>query len=169
MTPLLFGLILPPRSPPDRINVVSFQFATILFAHLVRHAPHCKSIARSIIPPAITSAEDVAPGGNFFVPADGAPLLQSQAEPEPEELDEPQTLLQLLTEHLSLSFLSRSRDGLSDHEEREWDRVVVSYLSLLSQWLWEDPKAVREFLEGGGMSMVTRFFFSVRINAHVCV
>ncbi|ETW74646.1 hypothetical protein HETIRDRAFT_423326 [Heterobasidion irregulare TC 32-1] len=154
MTPLLFGLILPPRSPPDRINVVSFQFATILFAHLVRHAPHCKSIARSIIPPALTSTEDVAPGGNFFVPADGAPLPQSQAELEPEELDEPQTLLQLLTEHLSLSFLSRSRDGLSDHEEREWDRVVVSYLSLLSQWLWEDPKAVREFLEGGGMSML---------------
>ncbi|THH16564.1 hypothetical protein EW146_g4110 [Bondarzewia mesenterica] len=158
MTPLLFGLILPPRSPPDRVNIVSFQFATVLFAHLVRHAPHCKSLARSIIPPTLSSMPEPgvsATGGNFFVPADGAPTAQGQPEPEPEEPDEePQTLLQLLTEHLSLSFLSRSRAGLSDQEQREWDRIIVSYLSLFGQWLWEDPKAVREFLEAGGLGML---------------
>jgi hypothetical protein len=30
----------------------------------------------------------------------------------------------------------------------------VAYLCLLSQWLWEDPGAVREFLNAGGLSVV---------------
>ena len=87
----------------------------------------------------------------FFVPADGAPL---QATPNDEPEDEVQTLLQILSENLSLSLLSRSRANTSDREAREWDRYVVGYLCLLSQWLWEDPKAVREFLEAGGLGVV---------------
>lgn len=73
----------------------------------------------------------------------------------PEDDDEPpQSLIQHLSENLSLSFLSRSRSDNSDREAREWDRLVVGYLCLLSQWLWEDPKAVREFLEAGGLGVV---------------
>ncbi|KAI0061957.1 hypothetical protein BV25DRAFT_1826249 [Artomyces pyxidatus] len=155
VTPLLFGLILPPSSPLDRANVVSFQFAAVLFAHLIRHAPQCKALARAIMPPSLAPMppSGAAPsGGAFFVPADGGQAPPAEAEPE--DQDEPQTLLQLLTEHLSLSFLSRSRAGLSEREQRECDRVICSYLSLLSQWLWEDPKAVREFLEAGGLGVL---------------
>lgn len=131
--------------------------------------------------------------GNFFVPADGAPpppTEPAQVE-EDEDEEEAPTLLQLLTEHLSLAFLSRNRAGpgksttehgpnstdhsantdlseqrpnigmgigmgmsMSSRDQREWDRVIVASLALLSQWLWEEPKAVREFLEGGGLSLV---------------
>lgn len=212
LTPLLYGLILPLSSSSpsssssshnmygdgahtqtqtlDRSNVTSFQFATILFAHLIRHAPQCKALARGIVPPPLnTDGADAigggagaaggggGGGGNFFVPADGAPppVPQSedkQAEEEDEE-DEAPTLLQLLTEHLSLAFLSRGRaagsnksgdteptmiqSGMSGREQREWDRVIVASLGLLGQWLWEEPKAVREFLEGGGLSLVSVF------------
>ncbi|KAH0588472.1 hypothetical protein H2248_004312 [Termitomyces sp. 'cryptogamus'] len=85
--------------------------------------------------------------GSFFVPADGA-----HPPPPPEEEDDepPQSVLQTLSENLSLSFLSRSRASTSDREAREWDRLVVGYLCLLSQWLWEDPQSVREFLDAGG-------------------
>lgn len=94
--------------------------------------------------------------GTFFVPADGAPLQPAPVD-APED-DEAQTLLQILSENLSLSLLSRSRANTSDKEAREWDRYVVAYLCLLSQWLWEDPKSVRDFLEAGGLGVVCRCF-----------
>jgi hypothetical protein len=99
------------------------------------------------------------------VPADGAgPPEKPSQEEDPDNDERPQTLLQTLAEHLSLSFLSRGRaiergDG---REEREWDRLIVGYLSLLSQWLWENPNAVREFLEAGGLSVVSLFGFCDR-------
>jgi len=104
------------------------------------------------------------PPGQFFVPADGGPPPEvvSPVEPEKDD-DEPQTLLQLLSENLSLSFLSRSRADTSDREAREWDRLVVGYLCLLSQWLWEDPKAVNEFLEAGGLGVVSCIYIFVII------
>lgn len=187
----------------DRSNVTSFQFATILFAHLIRHAPQCKALARGIVPPPLSSDGPDAlsgggagggAGGNFFVPADGAPPPVPQAEhkeaqEEEDDEDEAPTLLQLLTEHLSLAFLSRGRAagsnksgdepapnmgvGMSGREQREWDRVIVASLGLLGQWLWEEPKAVREFLEGGGLSLVSVFcrygvpFCSVSVPVHV--
>jgi hypothetical protein len=91
------------------------------------------------------------------VPADGGPPPEviSPVEPEKDDDEQPQTLLQLLSENLSLSFLSRSRADTSDRESREWDRLVVGYLCLLSQWLWENPKAVKEFLEAGGLGVVS--------------
>ncbi|KZV69403.1 hypothetical protein PENSPDRAFT_652372 [Peniophora sp. CONT] len=150
LTPLLFGLLAPPKgdTPPDRVSVVSFQFASVLLAHLLRHTPPCKNLARQIIPPPL-NAEG---GGAFFVPADGG--APPQPEEKDEDEDEAQSLLQILTEHLSLAFLARTRDGLSEADSREWDRWLIAYLSLLSQWLWEDPKAVRTFLEAGGMGFL---------------
>jgi hypothetical protein len=96
-------------------------------------------------------------GGNFFVPADGAPPEEPPTPEADDDDDPPQTLLQILSENLSLSSLSRSRADTSERESREWDRLVVAYLCLLSQWLWEDPSAVREFLNAGGLSVVRRF------------
>ena len=99
------------------------------------------------------------------MPADGGPPPEvvSLVEPEKDDDEQPQTLLQLLSENLSLSFLSRSRADTSDRESREWDRLVVGYLCLLSQWLWEDPKAVKEFLEAGGLGVVSCFCILVII------
>jgi intracellular protein transport protein USO1 len=152
VTPLLLGLIIPPNSPLDRTDVSSVQFAAILFAHLLRHAPYCKDLARKIIPRSLTPLP--APStvsGAFSAPADGEP---PPAEDDPE--DTPQNLIALLTKHLSFACLQRSRAGLAPREARESDRVICVYLSLLSQWLWDDPRAVREFLEAGGLDVLVK-------------
>ncbi|RXW24974.1 hypothetical protein EST38_g885 [Candolleomyces aberdarensis] len=150
ITPLLHALTLPLASSGalDPANVTSTQLATILFSHLLRGAPRCKAAARLIKPEPSHAAAESA----FFVPADGAP----PAAPAEEDIekDPPQSLLQILSENLSLALLSRSRADTSDREIREWDRLVISYLALLSQWLWEDPRSVREFLEAGGLSVL---------------
>jgi hypothetical protein len=95
----------------------------------------------------------------FFV----APLRSAPVD-EPED-DEAQTLLQMLSENLSLSLLSRSRAITSDKETREWDRYVVGYLCLLSQWLWEDPKSIRDFLEAGGLGVVCCYSNPINSNS----
>ncbi|KAF8911555.1 p115 like vesicle tethering protein [Gymnopilus junonius] len=151
-TPLLHALSSPPNtnSAIDPADVTSTQFATLLFSHLLRSSPRAKSSARLIIPGPDQMA--AGPSSTFFVPADGAPLEPTADTPEEE--DESQTLLQILTENLSLALLSRSRSDTSDREAREWDRYVVSYLCLLSQWLWEDPKSVKDFLDAGGLGVL---------------
>jgi intracellular protein transport protein USO1 len=156
VSPLLFGLTLPPNSPLDRANVSSVQFAAVLFAHLLRHAPQRKLQARKIIPPPLAPlpASSTADGA-FFVPADGTPPPAPEHTSAKEEAeDDPQSLLAVVTEHLSLAFLQRSRAGLAPREMREADRIICAYLSLLTQWLWEDPHAVREFLEAGGLGVL---------------
>ena len=131
--------------------MTSTHLATLLFSHLLRTSPRAKALARSIIPPS-PSGDDTA-SGNFFIPADGAaPELKVEKVDESDE--PPQTLLQTLCENLSLSFLSRSRADSSERESRDWDRLIVGYLCLLSQWLWEDPAAVRDFLDAGGLTVV---------------
>ena len=141
-----------PRSSPLSIaSVTATHFATLLFADLVRFSSNAKALARSIVPsPHQSGADD---GGNFFVPADGAPPASHVADEVPEE-EEPQSLLQIISEHLSLALLSRRRADTSEREAREWDRLIVGYLCLLAQWLWEDPPTVRAFLEAGALGMV---------------
>ena len=154
MTPLLFGLIIPPNSPLDRTSVSSVQFAAVLFSHLLRHAPYCKDLTRKIIPRPLTLLPSSTAEGAFFVPADGEPPPPSEPPSKADAEDAPQNLLAILTEHLSLAFLQRSRAELAPRDAREADRVICAYLSLLSQWLWEDPRAVREFLEAGGLGVL---------------
>ena len=152
-TPLLHALASPPNTTTalDPANVISTHLATLLFSHLLRSSSRAKASARLVVPGPI----QVAPSSStFFVPADGAPPNLTPTD-EPED-DETQTLLQILSENLSLSLLSRSRANTSDKEAREWDRYVVGYLCLLSQWLWEDPKSVRDFLDAGGLGVVCR-------------
>jgi len=151
ITPLLHAL----ASPPDTSNVnlaqiSSTHFACLLFAHLLRSSPRAKTSAR-LIKPGPLEAQQGAGAGQFFVPADGT--LPPAAQTEAEDDEPPQTLLQILSENLSLVLLARSRPDASDRETREWDRVAVGYLSLLSQWLWEDPKSVRDFLDAGGLDL----------------
>ena len=93
---------------------------------------------------------------SFFVLADNAP--PSSGAPEPDDDDAPQCLIPLFTENLFLSFLSKSRVDVADKRQvREWEWLIVGYVCLLAQWLWEDPKAVREFLDAGGLGVVSAF------------
>ncbi|KAJ7496582.1 p115 like vesicle tethering protein [Mycena latifolia] len=155
ITPLLHCLASPPSSATalEPVAATSTHLATLLFSHLLRSSARAKSLARSITPPSLQSIGD-AGSGNFFVPADGAPPEEPAAPEADDDDDPPQALLQILSENLSLSSLSRSRADTSERESREWDRLVVAYLCLLSQWLWEDPGAVREFLNTGGLSVL---------------
>ncbi|KAG0708546.1 p115 like vesicle tethering protein [Suillus ampliporus] len=147
ISPLVHALCLSPSSPLNIANVTSTHLATLLFAHLLSGSPRAKTAARSIKPS--SSIPTQAPSqGQLFVPADGAPSAPTP--PEEDEEDAPQSLLHLFAENLSLCFLSRSR-AEDDREEREWNRSIVGYICLLAQWLWDDPKAVREFLEAGGL------------------
>ncbi|KAG6865473.1 hypothetical protein C0991_002300 [Blastosporella zonata] len=151
LTPLLHALISPPNaaSALDPANVTSTHLATLIFSHLLRSSPRAKALARTITPSPVSALQDP---GSFFVPADGGP---PPPPPEAEDDDEPpQSVLQILSENMSLSFLSRSRASASDRESREWDRLVVGYLCLLAQWLWEDPQSVREFLDAGGLGVL---------------
>jgi hypothetical protein len=36
-----------------------------------------------------------------------------------------------------------------EKEVKEWDRIIVGYLSVFAVWMWESPKVVNEFLEEG--------------------
>ncbi|KAF9075502.1 p115 like vesicle tethering protein [Rhodocollybia butyracea] len=155
-TPLLQALCMSPETSGtlDHVLVSSSHFASLFFSHLLRSSPRCKTLARSIKPSVAATAPSAAASGNFFVPADG-PAPSSEPAPAADDLDDPpQTILQILVESLSLAFLSRSRTDTSDLEAREWDRLIVGYLSLLSQWLWEDPAAVRDFLNAGGLGIL---------------
>ncbi|KAF8515323.1 p115 like vesicle tethering protein [Hysterangium stoloniferum] len=157
---LLNTLATLPASPLTPSTCNRIHIATLTLASLLRFSIPAKLLAQTVVP---NLAAQVPPtpgvGGGFFVPADdvGIKELAGQSEDTDANTDDrPQTLLQTLTEHLSLSFLSRTRavetgDGL---EEREWDRLIVGYLSLLSQWLWGNPSAVREFVESGGLSVL---------------
>jgi intracellular protein transport protein USO1 len=149
MTPLLYSLMTAPSSPLDLGAVTSTQLSAFIFSHLLRSSPKAKPLSLSIYPPVAPSDKE----SSFFVPADGAPP-PSQAAVEPDEQEPPQSLLQTIIENLTLSLLSRSRADASDSDLREWDRLVVAYLCLLSQWLWDDPKVVKEFLDAGGLGMV---------------
>ena len=138
------------------MNVTTTHFATLLFAHLLTSSPRCKTLARCINPSPLLSAATPSQG-QFFVPADNAPPSSGAPEPDDDD-DAPQSLIPLFTENLSLSFLSKSRVDVADERQvREWERLIVGYLCLLAQWLWEDPKAVREFLNAGGLGVVSPF------------
>ncbi|KAG1836807.1 p115 like vesicle tethering protein [Suillus subalutaceus] len=103
----------------------------------IANVTSAKTAARSIKPSSNIPGETLGQGP-LFVPADSTP---APTPPEEDEEDAPQSLLHLFAENLSLCFLSRSR-AEDDREEREWNRLI---------WLWDDPKAVREFLEAGGL------------------
>ncbi|KAL5512469.1 hypothetical protein ACEPAG_3122 [Sanghuangporus baumii] len=149
---LLQCLAAPPTSPLNPTSLLSTQLAALLFSSLIRSSSRCKQIARQLKP----TVTGTSAGQQFFVPADGSPSTQQEPAPTEGGDDEPQTLIALLAEHLSLAFLSRTHAASTETERdaREWDRLIVVYLALFSEWLWEDPKAVREYLENGGLGML---------------
>jgi hypothetical protein len=171
-----------PTSPLSSATATQLQFACLVFAAFFHGPPNHsstspKAIARGLSTVPVSGSGDDT--GNFFVPADGGPppppasadankkspgsapagpnaIGAAKPAEEPEEEDEPpSSLLQLLTEYLSLSLLAKSRVVDDVLEARSWDKVIVGYLILLCTWLWEDPKSVRIFLEGGGIGVVS--------------
>ena len=159
MTPLLHCLIAPNDPPLDVATITSTQFASLVFTHLIRRIPRAKAAALQIVPP--LGDVPASGGGNFFVPADNS---GSAPPPPPEDEDEPLPLMQVLTEHLSLAFISRPKMEIGDaptRETREWDRIIINYISLLIQWLWDDPKCVRAYLEAGGLTLVCFSFGAI--------
>ncbi|KAL0955683.1 hypothetical protein HGRIS_001907 [Hohenbuehelia grisea] len=151
--PLVHALIAPPNEL-DMALVTSTQLAALLFSHLLRaSSSRVKSFAISLTPPPFHIAPTPTAGA-FFVPADGVAPPAPPAAPEIDDDDPPQTLLQILSENLTLVSLARKRTDNSEREAREWDRLFVAYLSLFSQWLWDDAIAVREFLNAGGLSVL---------------
>jgi len=114
------------------------------------------------VPSTLPASATAAPGAPtdlsaFFVPADGAPPPALQP-PSPSQDDDepPPTLLSAIAEHLTLAFLARGRaqQESGEREAREWDRCIAGILALLAQWLWDDPRAVREVLEAGSLTTV---------------
>ncbi|KAF8627631.1 hypothetical protein AX15_004327 [Amanita polypyramis BW_CC] len=153
-TPLIHALTVPPSttSTLESPFVLTVHLSSILFSHLIRLSPEAKLLARSIKPGPMQALSGQGTS-NFFVPADNT--SSAPVAPEVIEDDEPpQTLLQILNENLSLALLSHSREGLTENESREWDKLIVGYLCLLSQWLWEDPASARDFLDAGGMGVL---------------
>ncbi|KAK2463070.1 hypothetical protein APHAL10511_004725 [Amanita phalloides] len=153
-TPLVHALAIPPSTMAalEPAVVLTTHMASVLFSHLIRSSPQAKLLARTLKPGTLQALPGQA-GSEFFVPADGGPPVLAASELIDED-EPPQTLLQTLSENLSLALLTRSRDGLSENEAKEWDRLIVAYLCLLSQWLWEDPGSVRDFLDAGGMGVL---------------
>jgi len=152
---LLSALSTLPSSPLSPVTAIRMQFTCLLFSCFFRGPPNHSTTSPKAIARGLGSSpvSPLAGGGQFFVPADGGPppsLAPEEAEDEP-----PSLLLQLLTEHLSLSMLARGRVGEDEGEARAWDRVIVGYLVLLCIWLWEDQRSVRVFLEGGGIGVVS--------------
>ncbi|KAF8633385.1 hypothetical protein AX17_004556 [Amanita inopinata Kibby_2008] len=153
ITPLIHALSIPPSttSALEPNIALTTHIAMILFSHLIRSSPQAKLVARKIKPGPLQPQS--AQASSFFVPADGSQPAATTTEAV-EDDEPPQTLLQILSENLSLALLSRSRSNTSETESREWDSLVAGYLCLLSQWLWEDPGSVRDFLNAGGMGVL---------------
>lgn len=152
---LLSSLTTLPTSPLSLQVANHIHLSALVLASFFDHSYTVKSLAQHIIPSYVTQ-QNPSTQGNYFVPADGGGPPNQNQQLEPESDDRQQTLLQTLTEHMTLSFLSRSRavEQGDSREEREWDRIIVGYLVLLSQWLYENPVGVREFLDEGGLSIL---------------
>ena len=149
-TPLRHALASPPNTITalDSENVISTRLTTLLFAHL-RSSSRAKASARLVVPGTQLNI--------FFVLAHDAPL-QSTPVDEPED-DVAQILLQMLSENLSLSLLSRSRTNTSDKETREWDRYTLDIFACFQNG-YEKFRNPTDFLEAGGRMLLFRILLT---------
>lgn len=154
-----------PQSPMTPESAHRHQIAALLFTSLVRGSEKCKTLARSIIP---NTVAPLAPASNFVEAA----TLSSEKHPvEDEDDDPPQALLSTLLGNLAMSMRSRSISReRGEQDMRDWDRVIVAYLVILSAWAWDSPIAVKDILEEGGiMTVVCRLSDHLGISAYRAV
>ncbi|KZT32203.1 hypothetical protein SISSUDRAFT_569242 [Sistotremastrum suecicum HHB10207 ss-3] len=186
---ILSSLTTPPPQPITLTASLKILFSSFLFSSLLRTEPSssAKSLARRILPfadrPSLSAEGEEKMSRSFFVPADsptvppshgagaggdaGDGLGEGAGADRGDDDGDDQTLLQILIEHLSLSFLYRSKSwegtsmpspslGSSEaQDERDWDRLISGYLILLIQWMWDDSASVKEFLDNGGLATLT--------------
>ncbi|KAG8862622.1 hypothetical protein FRB96_001181 [Tulasnella sp. 330] len=158
-----------PQAPMSPELAHRHQIASLLFTSLIRSSEKCKTLARSIIPSIIASHDHsavIVTPTELFSPMDHpqptvsnphGPLQSTQAPAvtADEEEDPPQGLLSTVSECLAMALRSRSiARERGDQDLREWDRVLVGYLILLSAWVWDSPIAVKDLLEEGGVMTV---------------
>ncbi|GAA5849938.1 hypothetical protein JCM8547_000958 [Rhodosporidiobolus lusitaniae] len=104
-------------------------FACLLFSHLLLHSETSKTLARRIY----FQGDDSFPGG------------------EGDE-DDRSTLVSILVGNMMMAQREQAQSqnqGFGPERALEWSRVMIGYLTVLSVWLWESPKTVKEFLSEG--------------------
>ncbi|KAG8903196.1 hypothetical protein FRB99_003608 [Tulasnella sp. 403] len=132
-----------PQAPMSPESAHRHVIASLLFTSLIRSSEKCKTLARSVIPSVI------APPTVFLEPGQEKPPLPS------EDDDPPQALLPSLLGNLAMAVRSRSiAREKGERDMREWDRIIVGYLIILTAWAWDSPIAVKDILEEGGVMTV---------------
>ncbi|KAG9049606.1 hypothetical protein FS837_009806 [Tulasnella sp. UAMH 9824] len=138
-----------PQSPMTPESAHRHQIASLLFTSLIRGSEKCKTLARSIIP---NTVAPLAPASNFV---EAATLASEKHPAEDDDEDPPQALLSALLGNLAMAMRSRSISReRGERDMRDWDRVIVAYLVILSAWAWDSPIAVKDILEEGGIMTV---------------
>lgn len=132
--------VFPQNTPNDPFDSYIPFFASLLFSHLLLHSETSKTLARRIY----FQGDDSEPGG------------------EGDE-DERTSLVSILVGNLMMAQREQAQSqnaGLGPERALEWSRVMCGYLTVLSVWLWESPKTVKEFLSEGSNLQVVRCFAS---------
>lgn len=143
-----------PQSPMTPESAHRHQIASLLFTSLIRGSEKCKTLARSIIP---NTVAPLVPASNFV---EAATLASEKHPAEDEDEDPPQALLSALLGNLAMAMRSRSISReRGERDMRDWDRVIVAYLVILSAWAWDSPIAVKDILEEGGIMTVVWLLF----------
>ncbi|ELU42002.1 transporter [Rhizoctonia solani AG-1 IA] len=105
------------------------QLACALLSSLVRGSEKAKGVARMV------------------VPGENKPVAGADADADS---DDSPRLVSVLIGNVHLALRERGQNN-----RRAWDRVIVSLLMVLSNWMWDSPSSVRDFFgEGGGLQVV---------------
>ncbi|CAE6441192.1 unnamed protein product [Rhizoctonia solani] len=105
------------------------QLACALLSSLVRGSEKAKGVARMV------------------VPGENKPVAGADADADS---DDSPRLVSVLIGNVHLALRERGQNN-----RRAWDRVIVSLLMVLSNWMWDSPSSVRDFFgEGGGLQVL---------------
>ena len=143
---------LPTNSPNVPFDAHANVFSCLLFCHLLRNTEACKRVAREITISESPEARSPPP-----------PVLGPDGKPQDDQEDEEEkiglvhivvgNLMMAQREQSQLAATASSAVGATAGTHLallgEWSRVMVGYLMVLSVWMWESPKSVKEFLSEG--------------------
>ncbi|CAE6458034.1 unnamed protein product [Rhizoctonia solani] len=125
---LLSALVdFPTNGRIGRRVATKIQLACALLGSLVRGSEKAKGVARMV------------------VPGENKPVAGTDA-----DSDDSPRLVSVLIGNVHLALRERGQNN-----RRAWDRVIVSLLMVLSNWMWDSPSSVRDFFgEGGGLQVL---------------
>ena len=122
----LQAFCIPPLDPPGPNEIISSQYATMDHSSLLQSSSRLCQLALGIR--SLSSTNASSSWGYPFLPADSRPPTTPPCQRRGRKC----TTNPILT----------------------LDRLIIAYSSSFIQCLWEEPKAIQEFLEGGGLGMV---------------